>query len=134
MNMRLLHRFDRLERVLCQSLAVRNYRTIYSAVTQFGGQIRVRADLIDGGLLEVFEHITVNPDGTLRLNKYRYHWQDAAGNLVRRWDTAAHHLHLPNAPHHVHLADGDIEGITKPPDIAAVIAQIEAHFSIGGLT
>lgn len=133
MNIRLLHRFDRLERVLCQSPAVRNYRTTYSAVTPFGGQIRMRADLVDGGLLEVFEHVTVNPDGTLRLNKYRYHWQDAAGNLVRRWDTAAHHLQLPHAPHHVHLADGGLEGIAKPPDIAAVVAQIEAQICIGGL-
>jgi hypothetical protein len=32
------------------------------------------------------------------------------------------------------LADGHIEGVIKPPDLAAVIAQIEAHFGIGGLT
>ena len=132
MNIRLRHRFDRLEHVLCQSPAVRNYRTTYSAVTQFGGQIRVRADLVDGGLLEVFEYVTVNVDGTLLLNKYRYHWQDAAGNLVRRLDTAAHHLHLPHAPHHVHLSDGDIEGIAKPPDVAEIMSQIEAQMRSGG--
>jgi hypothetical protein len=48
MNTRLLHRFDRLEQLLCQSLAVRDYRTTYLAVTPFGGQIRVRVNLIDG--------------------------------------------------------------------------------------
>jgi hypothetical protein len=106
---------------------------IYLAMTQYSGQMRVRAVLIDGGLLEVFEYVTVNPGGMLVINKDRYHWQDAAGNLVRRWDTAAHHLHLPHAPHHVHLSDGSVEGVAKPPDIAAVITQIETHLRAGGL-
>ncbi len=132
MSTPLLHQFSRLERLFLKSLAVRNYRVTYSAVTQFGGQMRVRADLIDGGLLEVFEYVTINPGGTLVVNKYHYHWQDATGNLVRRWDTAAHHLHLPHAPHHVHLPDGTIEGVARPPDVATVIAQIEAHLRAGG--
>jgi hypothetical protein len=101
-------------------------------MTQYSGQMRVRAVLIDGGLLEVFEYVTVNPGGTLIVNKYRYHWQDAAGNLVCRWDTAAHHWQLPHAPHHVHLPDGTVEGVASPPDVAVVITQIEARLHTGG--
>ncbi len=133
MNTRLLQHFARLEHILLKSPAVRSYQVTYSVVTQYSGQMRVRADLIDGGLFEVFEHVTINPNGTLHLNKYRYHWQDAAGSLVRRWDTAAHHLHLPHAPHHVHLPDGTVEAVAKPLDVAAVITQIEARLHTGGL-
>jgi hypothetical protein len=133
MNTLLLQRFDRLEHVLCESPAVRYYHITYSAVTQFSGQIRVRASLVDGGLLEVFEYVTVSADGTLHLKKYRYHWQDAGGNLIRRWDTAAHHRYLPHAPHHVHLSESNIEGVAKPPDVSAVIALVEAHVRVKDL-
>ena len=128
-NTRIHYRFERLEHTFCSSPAVQEYRVIYSVVTQYAGQMRVRATLVDGGLFEIFEHLTKDPDDRILVDKYRYHWQGAAGNLVRRWDTAAHHAHLPHAPHHVHLPDGHVEGVARPPDLAAVRAQIEAQLA-----
>jgi len=44
-------------------------------------------------------------DETVEISKYNFHWQDATGNLIRRWDNAPHHPELDNYPHHVHAKD-----------------------------
>ncbi|OIO98280.1 MAG: hypothetical protein AUK03_01530 [Anaerolineae bacterium CG2_30_64_16] len=51
------------------------------------------------------------------------------GVLLRRWDAVNHHRELLTAPHHVHLPDGHVEGVAWPPDITAVLAQIEAQLA-----
>ena len=35
--------------------------------------------------------------------KYSYHWQNEQGNLIARWDNAAHWPDVSTFPHHVHL-------------------------------
>ena len=42
---------------------------------------------------------------SVEISKYNFHWQDAAGNLIRRWGNAPHHPELDNYPHHVHTKD-----------------------------
>ncbi len=46
-------------------------------------------------MLEFFEYV-IETSGEIQLSKYRFHWQDAQGNLKKRWDNAPHHLELPN--------------------------------------
>ncbi len=65
------------------------------------GLYRYRASLKDGGLLEIFERFEVS-DENIRTTKYSIHWQDADGNLLKRWDNAAHHPEISTYPHHVH--------------------------------
>lgn len=36
--------------------------------------------------------------------KYSYHWQDANGQLIIRWDNSPHHKELSTFPHHRHLS------------------------------
>ncbi len=50
-------------------------------------------------------------NGELQVSKYRFHWQDEAGRLLKRWDNAAHHPEIPTHPHHVH--DGSEENVTS---------------------
>lgn len=38
--------------------------------------------------------------------KYSYHWQDANGRLITRWDNSPHHKELSTFPHHRHLPEG----------------------------
>ncbi len=38
-----------------------------------------------------------------RERKYAYHWVDASGNMVCRWDNAAHWTHISTFPHHKHI-------------------------------
>lgn len=128
MNPHIQHHFEKLEQELCSASAVQQYRVVQQEVAQHSGHTRVRVRLIDGGLFELFERVTADPDGTLTIDKYRYHWQDANGKVIRRWDNAAHHQHLPYAPHHVHLPDGSVEGVADPPDAIKVLDRIETRF------
>ena len=47
--------------------------------------------------------------------KYSYHWQDAQGNCIIRWDNAPHHQAITSFPFHKHL--GEQETITESPPV-----------------
>ncbi|MCF8131412.1 MAG: DUF6516 family protein, partial [Deltaproteobacteria bacterium] len=50
---------------------------------------RIRADLFDGGLLEISERLVSSVvGGAITITMYRFHWQDRNGVLVKRWDNA----------------------------------------------
>ncbi len=119
--------FDHLEQRLLESEFVYRYSLVQREVTSVDGKIRVRARLIDEGLLELFEYVAIDGEEITRL-KYAYHWRDANASLVRRWDAVHHHPELPYAPHHVHLPDGSVEGVAEPPDAVKVIELIETGF------
>lgn len=63
-------------------------------------------------------------NGKLLVMKYRFHWQDAAGRLLKRWDNAAHHPQVSTHPHHVH--DGSEENVSSYEPLSAeqVLAMI----------
>ena len=50
-----------------------------------------------------------DPGDYLEVEKYSFHWQDAVGNLLKRWDNAAHHPEVVTNPHHIH--DGAEENV-----------------------
>jgi len=129
MNLLIENRFDQLEEKLLESAMVKSYKVLRREVSLRSGQCRIRAELRDGGLLEMFEYVQVTSKGEIITRKYRYHWQDAEGRIMRRWDNAAHYSDLPYAPHHVHLPDGFVEGVAEPPDGLQVLTQIEAQFT-----
>lgn len=60
----------------------------------------------------------------LLVTKYRFHWQDAAGRLLKRGDNAAHHPQVSTHPHHVH--DGSEENVSSYEPLSAeeVLAMI----------
>ena len=52
--------------------------------------------------------------------KYSYHWQTKAGELIMRWDNSPHWKDIPTFPHHKHIqkkvyssARADIDEILK---------------------
>ena len=65
------------------------------------GMLRYRLTLSGSGPLEIFERFQV-VEGRVQVAKYSFHWQDAAGQLLKRWDNAAHHREISTHPHHVH--------------------------------
>ena len=65
------------------------------------GLLRYRLTLRGGGLLEMFERFQI-VEGSVQVTTYSFHWQDAAGQLLKRWDNAAHHPEVLTRPHHVH--------------------------------
>jgi hypothetical protein len=40
-----------------------------------------------------------------RYRKYAYHWQDAAGQLLIRWDNTTHWPQIGTYPHHQHVGN-----------------------------
>ena len=62
---------------------------------------RYRLKLENGSMIELTERI-VEEGANLRTTKYRYHWQNASGDLIKRWDNAPHHPEIHSHPHHVH--------------------------------
>lgn len=115
-----------LERSLLECVAVVDYTVLRREVTTTDGKIRLRARLRDGGQLELFEYIALDAQEQISRPKYSYHWQNADGSVVRRWDAVNHHLHLPHAPHHVHFPDGQVQGVNPAPSITTVLDEILA--------
>jgi len=95
------------------------------------GLFRYRLMLRDGGLLEMFERFRV-VEGKARVAKYSFHWQDAAGQLRKRWDNAAHHPEVSTHPHHVH--DGGEanvlpHGLISAEEVLAIVAEERTDLS-----
>ena len=127
MNPEIAAHFGHLEQRLLDSDAVSSYVIIRRQVTPADGKVRFRARLKDGGALELFEYVALEAGGQVVRLKYSYHWQNAEGVLIRRWDAVPHHPQLPYTPHHVHMPDGSVEGVAEPPDAMAVLAHVEAE-------
>ena len=124
MNPLIEQHFDTLELRLLQSPAIRAYQIIRREISLTDGKLRLKAVLSNDDILELFEYVATN-SGKATLEKYSFHWQDAQGKLVRRWDNAPHFPHLPYAPHHIHQADGTVEGVATVPSALAALAEIE---------
>lgn len=128
MNARIAQYFDEIETRLIASPAISSYRILRREVAPTDGKLRVKAALNDGGNVELFEYVTES-GGRIVTQKYSFHWQDARGNLVARWDNAPHHKDLPNAPHHSHAADGSVREARDAMDMLKVIEEIEKGVS-----
>lgn len=120
--------FDEVEVCLLQSPAVVAYQILRREIAYGDAKLRVKLELFDGGMAELFEYIS-EVDNSVHLLKYSFHWQDAKGKLKKRWDNAPHHPDLPNAPHHVHHEDSTVQHIKKPLDIFGVIKKIEEELT-----
>ena len=71
----------------------------------------------------MFERFQVGA-GRVEVTKYSFHWQDTAGQLLRRWDNVAHHPELATHPHHVHDGAEDNVQPHGPIRVEEVLAFI----------
>lgn len=62
---------------------------------------RYRVTLADGGFVEMTERI-LEVGRSVEVTKYRHHWQDSTGQLIKRWDNAPHHPEVDTFPDHLH--------------------------------
>jgi len=95
---------------------------IYQEERRAGKQVIVTADivLVDGSRLIIREYIG-SRYGLEKLS-YAYQYQDSQGNLIFRYDNAAHKPAL-SLPNHKHTENGDIE-IVDPPKIQSLIDEV----------
>ena len=59
-----------------------------------------KVEFKDSSLLHIKEYLFINGK-----RKYSYHWQNAQGRLITRWDNSPHHKEIPTFPHHRHLPE-----------------------------
>ena len=77
---------------LVQEIEVERFRIVGASY-----ELRVVFSLRDGSKLFVKDYLFL--DGA---RKYAYHWQNKEGQLIDRWDNAAHWKELKSYPHHRH--------------------------------
>ncbi len=91
-------------------------------LTTSRANLRIRLRLPDDSFLEISEALVVE-QGALTWLSYRYHWQDASGRVILRYDNAPHHPEVESFPDHKH-----VENTVMPSDrpaLPALLAEIQ---------
>ena len=70
------------------------------------GLIEGKLTFLDGSELHFVEFVTVKTG--IKRYKYSYHYQQASGALLFRYDMAPHHRDVATFPHHKHTASGQV--------------------------
>ena len=65
------------------------------------GFYRYKIRLNDESVVEFSERL-IEEKGQVVVTKYRIHWQDKNGDLLKRWDNAKHQPEISTFPHHLH--------------------------------
>lgn len=87
------------------------------------GYVRVKCVLSNGDNLEFAECFEIQKN-KVSINTYSYHWQNANGELIKRWDNVAHHKKLNTFPHHLHLHTGKVIA-SKPMTLNKILKELE---------
>ena len=77
------------------------------------GLWRYRLILKDSSLLEMFEFFEIQST-QVNIIKCSFHWQQNDGQLIKRWDNAAHHPEIETYPDHLHDSAEDSVFPYKP--------------------
>jgi hypothetical protein len=106
----------RLDALLSTTALVRDVEIVRRSIrdTEFEKVLhyRYRVLLTNGGMVEMTERV-LEARGTLEVSKYRHHWQDRNGLLIKRWDNAPHYRAIETFPHHLH--DGAEDHVVSHP-------------------
>jgi len=128
-----------IEALLSTSPAVREVEIVRRSVRDSDLEkvlnYRYRVVLVDGGFVEMTERV-LEVHGTLEMTKYRHHWQDSHGVLIKRWDNAPHYPVIDTFPHHLHDGAEDCvvghRAITGLEALRCILAEVEARQISGG--
>ena len=116
------------ERLLTDEI-VTAFRITRERATSTDGYMRARAALVDGSQLEFSEYVQLTADDQVAVITYSYHWSDAQGSLIRRWDNTPHFPDLPNFPHHIHDGPTDSVSTGQSTNINIVLDEISKRLS-----
>ena len=82
---------------------------------------RYRVLLANGDLIEMTER-AIEVQGSLEVSKYRHHWQNRNGLLIKRWDNAPHYRSIDTFPYHLHDGAED-HVVSHPPTTGLAVLQ-----------
>jgi hypothetical protein len=123
-----------IEELLSTSPVVRDVeiarRTVRDTALEKVLNYRYRVMRVDGGFVEMTERV-LEVQGTLEITKYRHHWQDGNGVLIKRWDNAPHYPAIDMFPHHLHDGAEDCvvshQVISGLEALRRILAEVEAQ-------
>jgi hypothetical protein len=115
--------FHKLFQKLFVSPAVSSLRTVKQRVQEEDGYLRIKCRLQNAQWLEFAEYVQVHGDVIIVIT-YNYQWQDAHGDLVKRWDNVPHHKGVDSFPHHLHISETEVIS-SGPTTLQDVLTEIE---------
>lgn len=101
---------------------VRLYEVLQYDVEGLNSRLKLRISFLDDSHLYVREIVLAG-----QLRKYAYHWQNAAGQMRRRWDNAEHWPQIAAHPHHQYVGSEDIVVVSNATTLEEVLSVIHAQ-------
>ncbi len=116
------------ERLLSDPIIIA-FQIVRERSTLADAHIRARLRLADNSQLEFSEYAQLDASGQMTIVTYSYHWTNANGDPMRRWDNTPRFPDLPCFPHHIHdnLTEDILPG--RLTNINAVLNIITSQFN-----
>ena len=95
----------------------------YDKRSTYIGFIRGSIYFLDGSVLHLREFVNVQYG--IERYMYAYHYQRSEGTFIFRYDNTPHFSALPTFPHHKHEGTESTVVSASPPDLQAVLAEIQ---------
>jgi hypothetical protein len=91
------------------------------------GIVEGRVKFHDGSLLDFDEVVLIRNEQIVKL-RYAYHYQNASGEVIFRYDNAPHYPNIFTYPHHKHVGTAGIEP-AQVPDLSTALHKYVPIFS-----
>jgi hypothetical protein len=101
---------------------IRTYEVVQYEVVGLHSRLKLHISFVDDTVLHVRDIIL---EGQQR--KYAFHWQEASGRLLARWDNAAHWPNITTYPHHKHVGEAGHVVSSDATTLDEVLAVICTH-------
>ena len=111
--------FKSIERLLNKSTFIVDKSLDFKEFSSEEGMVRGKLLFLGGYILNFMEYIQIGKERP----KYSFNFTDGKGNLIFRYDNAAHHRDIPTFPHHKHACS--VVFSSKEMALAEVISEIE---------
>jgi Family of unknown function (DUF6516) len=115
--------FRQVDALITSSSIVHSSSMTYDKRSTYIGFIRGSVYFLDGSVLHLREFVNVQ-HGVERY-MYAYHCQRPDDTFVFRYDNTPHFPALPTFPHHKHAGRESNVVSASPPDLQAVLAEIQ---------
>jgi hypothetical protein len=123
--------YQSLLETIAASPLVRSSEVSLDKRTSQVGLIRGDLFLANDSRLHFRELVELQADVVTR-HMYSYHYQAADESLIFRYDDTPHFPNLPNFPHHKHIGQPEQVISVTPPDLTAVLQEIESAYPLDG--
>lgn len=113
-----------LEKLIVDNPIIQSSEIKERRVRRFDAYFKVRLRLVDDSILEITEYVHAEEENFAEIKRYTYHWMNASGQLLLRWDNVRHYPKLAGFPHHLHEHDEKQVVPSEPMTLSKVLQRI----------